>query len=503
MLSMDDIKYIRRMHEVEGCSIREIMRRSGYHYETVKKYLDMEDFNDPPSLPRDVPSLLDPLKPVIDEWLKQDLYAPRKQRHTAKRVYERLRKEHPENLEVSLRTVQYYVSKKKKELYTEKCKGYIPLIHPAGEAQVDFCHFSYNDNATTLRNGRKLTVSFPQSNGAYCQIFRGENQECLLQGLLNIMKYMGKTPFRMVFDNLSAAVVHIGNGKERVLTEGFKRFIEHYGIEAAFCNPYSGWEKGNVENKVGYERRNMFVPVPTILDFEIFNENLFACCESDLQRAHYRRKEKLIAELFEADKEAMLPLNPIDFKVSKLVSAKADKYGKVVFETNQYSASPKVAQEIVYLQITSDSITIMDKKYNQIATHRRLYEKGGESMDWLPYISLMAKRPNALKYTGFYHDLPEIWQTYLSELPSEKKREALLTLNKILQSHDISNATDALETALGSGVKDADSILASYYRLTNKVQPMQPMQFKNPYIQVPSFETDNSRYDTLFSQKVN
>ena len=115
----------------------------------------------------------------------------------------------------------------------------------------------------------------------------------------------------------------------------------------------------------------------------------------------------------------------------------------------------------------------------------------------------MAKRPNALKYTGFYHDLPEIWQTYLSELPSEKKREALLTLNKILQSHDISNATDALETALGSGVKDADSILASYYRLTNKVQPMQPMQFKNPYIQVPSFETDNSRYDTLFSQKVN
>ncbi len=124
-------------------------------------------------------------------------------------------------------------------------------------------------------------------------------------------------------------------------------------------------------------------------------------------------------------------------------------------------------------------------------------------MDWLPYISLMAKRPNALKYTGFYHELPEIWQNYLADLPPEKKREALLTLNTMLQKHDIAAAADALEVALDSGVKDSDSILASYYRLTNKVQQMQPMQFTNPYIKVPSFKTDNSRYDSLFNKEVN
>jgi transposase len=167
MLSMDDIKYIRRMHDVEGCSIREIMRRSGYHYETVKKYLDMEDFSNTPLPPKEVPSLLDPLKPIIDEWLENDLKAPRKQRHTAKRVYERLLNEYPSQIEVKLRTVQYYVSKKKKELYAEKSKGYIPLEHPAGEAQVDFCQFFYYDNSSILKEGRKLTVSFPQSNGAY------------------------------------------------------------------------------------------------------------------------------------------------------------------------------------------------------------------------------------------------------------------------------------------------------------------------------------------------
>ena len=502
MLSMDDIKYIRRMHNVEGCSIREIMRRSGYHFETVKKYLDMEDFNDPPQPPKEISSLLDPLKPIINEWLESDLKAPRKQRHTAKHVYDRLQNEYPELLEVKLRTVQYYVSEKKKELYAEKCKGYIPLEHPAGEAQVDFCQFFYYDNSNTLQEGRKLTVSFPQSNGAYCQVFRGENQECLLQGLQNIMKHINKVPFRMVFDNLSAAVAHIGNGKERVLTEGFKRFVEHYGIEPVFCNPSSGWEKGNVENKVGYERRNMFVPVPTILDFDQFNKKLFECCEKDMQREHYR-KGKLLAELFDSDKRAMLPINPIDFKVSKFQTVKTDKYGKVMFETNLYSTSPKLARETVYLEITSDTITVMDIKYNPVVTHPRLYEKDGESMDWLPYISLMAKRPNALKYTGFYQELPEIWQNYLSDLPPEKKREALLTLNTILQKHDIAAATDALVISLDVGVKDSDSILASYYRLTNKVQQLQPMQFKNPYIKVPSFQTDNAKYDSLFDQEVN
>jgi len=141
----------------------------------------------------------------------------------------------------------------------------------------------------------------------------------------------------------------------------------------------------------------MFVPVPQILDFDLFNKKLFECCEMDMQQEHYHKAHQ-IAELFEADRQAMLPLNPVDFKVFKFQTAKADKYGKVMFETNLYSSSPKLAQESVYLEITSDTITIMDTKYNLVVTHPRLYEKDGESMDWLPYISLMAKRPNALKY---------------------------------------------------------------------------------------------------------
>ena len=105
MLSMDDIKYIKRMYDCEGTSIREIMRRTGYHYETVRKYLDKEDFNEPLRPPKDSPSLLEPLWPVIDNWLKDDLKAPRKQRHTEKHINARLLDEYPEPLKVKLRTV--------------------------------------------------------------------------------------------------------------------------------------------------------------------------------------------------------------------------------------------------------------------------------------------------------------------------------------------------------------------------------------------------------------
>lgn len=282
------------------------------------------------------------------------------------------------------------------------------MKHFAGEAQVDFGQFSYFDNSESLQKARKLTISFPYSNAAYCQIFHGENAECLLQGIKNIIEHMGVVPYRMVFGNLSTAVAHIGRGKKRTLTNKFKRFIEHYGIEADFCNPVSGWKKGSVENKVGYERRNMFVPVPTILNFKQFNIDLFEQSQKDMNREHYLKK-CLIQELFEVDNLAMLELNPIPFHVSRFEEVKADKYGKVRLNTNTYSTSPKMARESVYLEITSDSVIVMDKKYKIIVTHPRLYGKGKESMKWIPYIKLMANRPNALKYTEFYQQLPKIW----------------------------------------------------------------------------------------------
>lgn len=500
MLQLDDIKYIKRLYKCEEGKITNLVKKTGYSYKTIRKYLDKKDFNEKPKAKKQRASLLDPLTPIIDKWLEKDLYAPRKQRHTAIRVYQRLQKEYPNELKVKSRTVQTYVSKKKQEL-KEKLgknisKGYIPLYHPPGEAQVDFGHFSYYNNAREMIDALKLTVSFPFSNNSYCQIFKGENQECLLQGLKNIFEYLGVVPYRMVFDNLSAAVASMGKGHNRTMTDGFKRFMMHYDIEPVFCNGAAGWEKGNVENKVGYERRNMFVPVPTILDFELFNKKLFKICEKDAKRVHYFKKKPII-ELFEEDKASMIPINEIPFNVNSLVSRIADKYAKVTFKNNLYSSSPKYAKETVYVKATSDTVTILNKDYKVIETHPRLYGNGLESMKWLPYLELLSRRPMAFKYTKFYDELPDNWRKYINNQDYEGKRKALHTLHAMLSEHGMQTAESALDFAVANGVNDLDSIFNSYRVLTTDEKQLQPMKLKKSVLKMPVFKLNNNKYDSL------
>ena len=274
----------------------------------------------------------------------------------------------------------------------------MPLYHPPGEAQVDFGHFSYINNSGDMVDALKLTVSFPYSNQAYCQIFGGENQQCLLQGMRNIFEHIGKVPNRILFDNLSSAVAHMGNGHNRTLTDGFERFMAHYKFEAAFCNGAAGWEKGNAENKVGYERRNMFVPIPTILDFNQFNQSLFIACEKDAKREHYAKKIS-IESLFQEDLQEMLTINPAVYEIFLLEPGKTDNYAKVTFDNKLYSSSPRYAKENVYVKASSDKVWILNDSYEVIMEHPRLYGNGLESMKWLPYIDLMSRRPAAMKYT--------------------------------------------------------------------------------------------------------
>lgn len=153
---------------------------------------------------------------------------------------------------------------------------------------------------------------------------------------------MGWVPTCIWFDNLSPAVKEILKNGDRLLTERFAKFSMHYGFEHNFCNPNSGHEKGHVENKVGYHRRNFLVPIPRFEELEQYNQELFQKSEQDMKRAHYK-KEVEIAKSFERDKSEMLPLPGNAFEVYRLEKAKANKYGKIQFEKNTYSTSPAFA----------------------------------------------------------------------------------------------------------------------------------------------------------------
>ena len=266
---MAQIHYIKDLYENEDLSLREIARRTQHSFSTVQKYAYQEDWSEdtlPNVAPEDYP-ILGAYIPYINEWMEADRKVPRKQRHTARRIYDRLCTE--KGYTGSYSSVKRYVRKKRSVMRTGQT-GFLPIDHPAGWGQVDFGEFMYYDRDAAEQTGYALTISFPYSNKGFTQAFPSQNQECLLEGMKRIFEHIGGVPPRLRFDNMTTAVAQVLKDGERTLTDAFNRFMLHYRFQADFCNPASGNEKGNVENKVGYSRRNFFVPVPTITSFEEF-----------------------------------------------------------------------------------------------------------------------------------------------------------------------------------------------------------------------------------------
>lgn len=253
MLTMDLIHNIRFRFFEKGENISQIADAMNLDWKTVKKYVDMKDFNEPSPKPASDWRLcpkLEPYKEMVDQWLEEDKNAPRKQRHTAKRVYNRLRKE-AKGFQCSYRTVASYYKVKRKEVFSNSQDGFLPLEHHHGEAQVDFGTAQFYENGKCI-TGKYLEVSFPCSNKGFLQLFYGENMECLLEGLDAIFRHIGCVPAELWFDNTTTIVTEVIRGGGRSLTKKFELFREHYSFKAVFMNPGEGHEKGNVENKVGY-----------------------------------------------------------------------------------------------------------------------------------------------------------------------------------------------------------------------------------------------------------
>ena len=242
MTTMEQVHHIRQMYYRQGMSMNEIANETGYNWKTVKKYVDMEDFNIPippyKTLDKQLCPKLEPNKHLIDQWLEADKQSRRDQRHTAKRVYDRLRKE-TEGFGCSYRLVAEYVAAKKKELRIGKKEGYLPLEHRPGEAQSDFGGADFFESGEK-HSGKYLVLDFPHSNAGYVQLNYGENMECLLEGLDAIFRYINGVPPEIWFDNASTMVTEIIKGGGRSLTERFSRFSEHYGFEPVFMNPNAG-----------------------------------------------------------------------------------------------------------------------------------------------------------------------------------------------------------------------------------------------------------------------
>jgi len=476
---MNQVHLIRELYYNQGLNLQEVAKEIKCDWRTVRKYVDQEDFSPPKPAPeREVihSSKLDPFKPVIDQWLTDDKRAPRKQRHTAKRVFKRL-KDEVKGFNCSYRLVAEYVAAKKTELRMNKNESYIPLVHHAGEGQCDFGKTVFYENGQ-MHDGKHLVLSFPYSNGGYMQLNYGENMECLLEGLQAMFEHAGGVPMEIWFDNTSTIVTEIIKGGGRNITDRFARFAEHYRFKPVFMNPESGWEKGNVENKVGYLRRNNFVPVPQFSSLVEKNKELLIACDNDMQREHYD-EGRFISELFSEDKAAFLPLPSVRFDTSGYGSSVTDKYGRFTLDKgkHRYSASPTFCEKLIQYQLTSAEVVVMDKDLHEIVRHKRLYgDEEKESMNWVPYLKDISRKPRSLRNSGIYEMMPESMQHFMDACDNAERGKVLKALSELTDRTGFDSALRTVEEAINLQIKDPDSLKSLYRRLYSDVPVLQPLE---------------------------
>ena len=484
MLSMEKQVYLTNLREFEGLSLRKISDRTGHHFDTVKKYVDKEDWNKEYKPRKQRESLLDPLKPIIDEWIREDLKRKRKYRRTATKIYKDLSedKELSKKLVVGKQTVMNYVNKRKQELCKKTYETAMFGLHAMCGAQVDFGEILVAGSGGIEEKWHMLVLSFPWSNAGFAQVCRYETKECLCEALQRIFEYIGGVPLRILFDNMSSAVIHIGEHGERKLTEMFMRFTMHHRFKAEFCNPDSPNEKGNVENKVGYIRRNYLLPPPMIENLESYNRELLDVCMKDLEREHYMKKEQIL-KLFKTEQEGLIELPRERFRVFTLEKVGTDGYSFIRYDNRFYSTSPEYRECEMWLEVGASELRILNEKYEQAAVHKREYGPAFEPIiDFENYVGTLSRRPRAFLSSPYFKTLPGVVQNHLKNCKYADLKKMLLTLVPIIRDGKIGDAAAVLEL---STIRSADDFAAAYRALTEDPRELPSVTTPNIPLQQP------------------
>jgi len=387
---MDQYAYIRTARRVYGKSIRQISKETGHSRNTIRKVLRREPYGYSRRSRQPYPILRQYLG-IIDKWLKQDRQQPKKQRHTARRIYHRLVEEH--GFQGSETTVRRYVRQAKVRLGMQATKAFIPLEPELGrEAEVDW------GTALAAIFGQVGKYKFfsmrSKSSGKhFVRFYPCERQQAFFDGHIRAFSFFGGVFSVLVYDNLSAAVRKVLRGKKRLEQEAFRRFHAYYNFTPRFCNTGNAHEKGGVEGLVGYVRRNYLVPIPEAATLEELNEKLLQQCLAYGEHRLQGRQET-VNEIFEQEKSYLLALPEVPFSNIQTTDGKVDRYCTVIVDKNRYSVPSRYAGLKVRVSLSVSHVEIFHDGV-RIARHQRLYGSSKWGLDPDHYLELIQRRPEA------------------------------------------------------------------------------------------------------------
>jgi transposase len=465
---MEQWSEIRRKVLVEGVSKRQIRREYRVGSETLKKMLE---FPEPPGYRRGVPRgrpKLDAFVCVIDGILAADAdpSTPRKQRHTARRIFERLRDEH--GYQGSEVTVRRYVA----EQVRVSGEVFVPLSQPPGEAQFDFGEATVELAGVRVKAALAV-MTLPYSDAFFVSAYPRECTETFQAGHVAAFAFFGGVPSKTAYDNTKLAVSRIVGPNERTLTREFLRLESHFLFTHWFCRVARGNEKGHVENLVGYGRRNFLVPVPAFASFAELNAHLHERCLADLDR-RLRGKRQTKAELLADDRAAMLPLPENTFEPRRVEQRRANSLSLVRFDRNDYSVPTAYAHH--ELTVTGGIEQIMISSGTElVASHPRDWGKEQAAYDPRHYLALLERKPGAFDFARplEHWDLPVSFRLLRrrleADLDAAGTREFIKVL-RLMEHASLGELAGAVDAALTIGSTSADAVaLILYHRAERPV----------------------------------
>ncbi len=439
MLEVVDLEYIRKKYYVEGWSIRKISRQLGYARQTIRKTLASSKIPEYQLETERSCPVMDPYRGIIITWLEADETAPKKQRHTAKRIYDRLVAEY--GFTGSDSTVRKFVRK----LRPKYREVHIPLTAEYGEqAQVDWGRAKVIFNGT-LTEVCLFCLKLKASKVPFVWAFHTEKLEAFLEGHRLAFEWLGGVPREIIYDNLKTAVLKILSGPRREEQETFSSLRAHYLFDSIFCRPGEPQEKGAIESLVGYVRRNTMVPVLNIPDIEYLNhEILLPWCLKEQQK--YQAEWNL-------EQENLLPLPAHPFRCSVTRMIKPNSYSLITHGRVRYSVPCRYVGETLRLEIFATKVELWQQN-RLVAAHNRSYEAGTLVMELDHYLEAIARKPRAVMHAAVVRRLPEVYaaakQLLLKDNPTGYKELCrILLLNR---DYPAEKVTVALEKALTLGV---------------------------------------------------
>ncbi|QXX73775.1 hypothetical protein MHY1_00575 [Methylovirgula sp. HY1] len=469
VIDMALLSVIRRWHFREHLSIREISRRTGLSRNTVRKYLRSGDVEPKFKVP-ERPSKLDAFADRLSAWLKTEANKPRKQKRTLKQLHADLT---GLGYDGSYNRVAAFArdwkAARQRELQTSGRGTFVPLSFEPGEA----FQFDWSEDWAIIGNERtKLQVAHTKLSYSRAFVVRAyllQTHEMLFDAHNHAFRAFGGVPRRGIYDNMKTAIDKVGRGKERDVNARFLAMASHYLFEPEFCNPASGWEKGQVEKNVQDARHRLWQPIPRFASLDALNEWLENRCKELWRQTSHGRLHGTIADIWAEEAPALMAVSrPFDgfVEYTKRVSPTC----LIHLERNRYSVPASLANRPVSLRVYPEKIVVAAEG-QLICEHRRIIDRshdgpGQTVYDWRHYLAVVQRKPGALRNGAPFVELPDAFRMLQQQLLRKPggDREMVDILALVLQ-HDEQAVLSAVELALEAGVPTKTHVLNLLHRL--------------------------------------